>query len=85
MPREAATCIHSRHCRHGLNMMNSNKELAFQMQQELVTSAGRRNVFLSVSNTKRDTGRVLGIKKDAHTSTAKNEEVNPSKGFSKNK
>ena len=58
-------------------MIFSNMELALHMQLELVASAGRRNVFFCVGNTKRGTGRVFGVEKGAHTFTARNEEIGP--------
>ena len=49
-----------------------------ESQQHLRADAG---VLFCVSKTKRDTGRVFGIKKDPHTFTARNEEICLAKGF----
>ena len=81
MPKEAAMSAHAVPVLpERLKNDEQKMEIACQLQQELVASAGQRN-FLNVSNIKRDTGSVFGIRKDAQTCTARYENIIPPKAF----
>ena len=64
--------------REAIDMVGSgNMKIALQSHKKFNKSAGKRKVPLSMSDAKRDTGRVFGVKENAQTSAAMNERIRP--------